>query len=160
MQQPGRLLSLFRDVGSRDSSSQSISGDLAVDEVLRTLSGSDLTRLLGYARDWNANARTSEVAQRVLFAILKLRTAEDVMKTFTDEAAEIALSKGDISNMNSSSSVKGGTALKELIDSFIPYTQRHLTRMDKLLQESYTVDYILGEMDDGLFDDEGDLDMN
>lgn len=160
MQQPGRLLSLFRDVGSRDSSSESLSGDPAVDEVLRTLSGSDLTRLLRYARDWNANARTSEVAQRVLFSVLKLRTAEDVMKTFTDEAAEIALSNGDISNMNSSASVKGGTALKELIDSFVPYTQRHLTRMDRLLQESYTVDYILGEMDDGMFDDEGDLDMN
>ncbi|KAJ4485756.1 U3 small nucleolar RNA-associated protein [Lentinula aciculospora] len=154
MQQPGRLLSLFRDVGSREPSPLTISGDPAVDEVLRTLLGSDLTRLLRYVREWNANAKTSEVAQRVLFAIFKLRTAEDIMKTFTDEAAELALVNGEF-NAN----LQSGNALKELIDSIVPYTERHLTRMDKLLQESYTVDYILGEMDDGMFDEDGDLSM-
>ncbi|KIK70630.1 hypothetical protein GYMLUDRAFT_149109 [Collybiopsis luxurians FD-317 M1] len=158
MQQPGRLLSLFREVGSRDSFSGSFSGDSAVDQVLRTLSGSDLTHLLRYARDWNANAKTSEIAQRVLFTILKLRTAEDVMKTFADEAVEMALANGSLPDLTVNR--KGGTALKELIDSFIPYTERHLSRIDKLLQESYTVDYILGEMDDGMFDENGDLDMN
>ncbi|KAJ3789252.1 U3 small nucleolar RNA-associated protein [Lentinula aff. detonsa] len=158
MQQPGRLLSLFRDVGSRELSSLSLSGDVAVDEVLKTLSGSDLTRLLRYARDWNANARTSEVAQRVLFAIFKLRTAENVTECFTDEAAELALVGGKVNDP--SANLRGGNALKELIDSLVPYTERHLARMDKLLQESYTVDYILGEMDDGLLDEDGDLDMN
>ncbi|KAE9409103.1 WD40 repeat-like protein [Gymnopus androsaceus JB14] len=159
MQQPGRLLSLFREVSSANPVSESLSGDPAVDEVLRTLSGSDLTRLLRYVQNWNANAKTSEVAQRVLFTILKLRSAEDVMKTFTDEAAELALANGGISQ-KSSVNLNGGTALKEMVESFIPYTERHLTRMDKLLQESYTVDYILGEMDDGMFDEDEDLDMN
>ncbi|KAJ3908939.1 U3 small nucleolar RNA-associated protein [Lentinula edodes] len=158
MQQPGRLLSLFRDIGSHDPESLSLSGDPAVDEVLRTLSGSDLTRLLRYTRDWNANAKTSEVAQRVLFAIFKLRTAEDVVKTFTDEVVELSLMSGELAD--SSANIKSGNALKELIDSLVPYTERHLTRMDKLLQESYTVDYILGEMDNGMFDDDGDLDMS
>lgn len=32
--------------------------------------------------------------------------------------------------------------------------QMHLSRMEKLLQESYVVDYILSEMDDGMFDGE------
>ncbi|KAJ3767152.1 U3 small nucleolar RNA-associated protein [Lentinula raphanica] len=158
MQQPGRLLSLFRDVGSREPSSLSLSGDPAVDEVLRTLSGSDLGRLMRYARDWNANAKTSEVAQKVLFAIFKLRTAEDVLKTFVDEATELAVLGGALNDPPANP--KGGNALKELIDSLVPYTERHLMRMDKLLQESYTVDYILGEMDDGLLDEDGDLDMS
>ncbi|KAF5388476.1 hypothetical protein D9757_004719 [Collybiopsis confluens] len=158
MQQPGRLLSLFREVASRDPSSTSLSGDSAVDEVLRTLSGSDFTRILRYARDWNANAKTSPVAQRLLFTMLKLRPAEEVIKAFSDEITEIALAKGSITDQPAE--LNGGTALKELIDSFIPYTERHLTRIDKLLQESYTVDYILGEMDEGMFDESGDFDMD
>jgi len=48
----------------------------------------------------------------------------------------------------------GGTGLKELVDALIPYTERHLSRMERLVQESYVVDYILGEMDDGIFDGE------
>lgn len=83
------------------------------------------------------------------------------MKTFTDEATELALANGGVSTQKPSSvNLNGGTALKEMVDSLIPYTERHLTRMDKLLQESYTVDYILGEMDDGMFDEDGDLDMS
>jgi U3 small nucleolar RNA-associated protein 13 len=34
----------------------------------------------------------------------------------------------------------------------IPYTERHLSRMDRLVQDSFVVDYILSEMDDGMFD--------
>jgi len=54
----------------------------------------------------------------------------------------------------------GGTPLKELVDGLIPYTERHLSRMERLVQESYVVDYILGEMDDGMFDGELEDDGN
>jgi len=33
----------------------------------------------------------------------------------------------------------------------MPYSQRHFTRIDKLVQDSYMLDYIVGEMDGGLF---------
>ncbi|KAK7058535.1 U3 small nucleolar RNA-associated protein 13 [Paramarasmius palmivorus] len=154
MAQPGRLLSLFRQVSSSDDAEESsVTGSSAVDEVLRTLSGSDLTRLLGYARDWNANAKTSAISQNVLYAIFKLRPADDVVKAFMDQVGEEALVSGVL---NGSMASKGSTALKEWIDSFIPYSERHLARLDKLLQDSYMVDYILSEMDDGVFDGEND----
>ncbi|KAE9409091.1 hypothetical protein BT96DRAFT_579321 [Gymnopus androsaceus JB14] len=44
MQQPGRLLSLFQEVGSGNP--ESVPGDPAVDEVLRTLPGSNLTHTI------------------------------------------------------------------------------------------------------------------
>ncbi|KAJ7293063.1 U3 small nucleolar RNA-associated protein [Mycena rebaudengoi] len=109
----------------------SITGSAAVDEVIRTLGGADLARLLRYVRDWNAVAKTSIVAQGVLFAVVKLRSAED----------------GEVAARGA-----GGTALKEMVDGLIPYTERHLARMERLVQESYMVDYVLGEMDDGMFD--------
>jgi len=155
MEQPGRLLTLFTNIrgaadsdDSDDHSPPSITGNSAVDEVIRTLAGSDLARLLRYVRDWNARAKTSSVAQGVLFAIVKLRSAEDVMQAFNDEAGEAVFSTGTIGK----GAGAGATPLKELIDALIPYTERHLSRMDRLLQESYVVDYILGEMDDGMFD--------
>ncbi|KAF5368320.1 hypothetical protein D9758_002172 [Tetrapyrgos nigripes] len=162
MEQPGRLLSLFKNVvtSSDFTASNSVLGDSAIDEVLRTIAGSDLTKLLKYVRDWNANAKTSFVAQSVLFAILKLRPADDVMKSFVDEVGMEAFENGNgFSASESISNVKGGTALKDVIDSLIPYTERHLSRMDRLLQESYMVDFILGEMDDGMFDGD-DMDVD
>jgi U3 small nucleolar RNA-associated protein 13 len=164
MEQPGRLLSLFTDIQCNSSltesedSSQSIStlsvtGHPSVDEVIRTLPGSDLARLLRYVRDWNAKAKTSGVAQGVLYAVMKLRSAEDVIRAFGDEAAESMIIDGSMGKT-------GGTPLKELVDALIPYTERHLSRMERLVQESYVVDYILGEMDDGMFDGELEDDGN
>ncbi|KAI0756479.1 WD40 repeat-like protein [Daedaleopsis nitida] len=169
MAQPGRLHSLFASLPSAaDPHTTSITGHPAVDEVLRTLSGADLARLLRYVRNWNANARTSAVAQRVLHAIVKLRPAEDLTRAFDDEAALTAISvtASALDGVNGTESApsegRGATALKEIVDALIPYTERHLTRMEKLLQDSYVVEHLLSEMDDGMFgelgDDEEDFD--
>ncbi|KAJ7675342.1 U3 small nucleolar RNA-associated protein [Mycena rosella] len=157
MGQPGRLLSLFKDIrasaAEAPTPSASITGHPSVDEVIRTLAGSDLAKLLRYVRDWNALAKTSIVAQGVLFAIVKLRSADDVMQAFGDEVHEAALVEGEFGGKGA-----GGTALKEMVDGLIPYTERHLARMERLVQESYMVDYVLGEMDDGMFDGDYDED--
>lgn len=152
MEQPGRLLSLFRNIQTKDVEDTSVTGRSSVDEVIRTLGGSELAKLLRYARDWNTNAKTSRVAQGVLYAVVKLKSADEVMKAFKDNLDETVAQGEPVDKMN-------GTALKELVDALIPYTERHLIRMNKLVQESYMVDYILGEMDDGMFDtDEMDVD--
>jgi U3 small nucleolar RNA-associated protein 13 len=90
---------------------------------------------------------------------MKLRSAGDVMQAFGGEAGFAALFAGSegLGNKGEKASGAGGTALKELVDALIPYTERHLLRMERLVQESYVVDFILGEMDDGMFDGEGIL---
>jgi U3 small nucleolar RNA-associated protein 13 len=107
-----------------------------------------------YVRDWNAKAKTCRVAQGVLYAVMKLRSAEDVMQAFGAETGEAMFASGE--SIGKSASGVGGMPLKELVDALIPYTERHLSRMERLVQESYVVDYILGEMDDGMFDGEED----
>lgn len=172
MSQPGRLHKLFAALTAASPAdlprAPSITGHPAVDEVLRTLPGTDLARLLRYVRDWNARAKTSVVAQRVLHAVVKLRAAEDIARAFDDEAAFAAATaapaddeEGDGFAKNGAAEAvplegRGTTSLKELIDALIPYTERHLTRMEKLLQDSYVVEHLLSEMDDGLFGELGD----
>ena len=153
MQQPGRLHTLFKNLQSTEdpgAAASSITGHPAVDEVIRTLPGVDLARLMRYVRDWNANAKTSTVAQRVLHAIVKLRVADDVMTAFADEGTLDAFEEG-AAPLPRKKENKGSGSLKEMMDALIPYTERHLARMDRLLQDSYVVDYLLGEMDDGMF---------
>ena len=73
MAQPGRLHSLFSSLpSSADANSDasaartpSITGHPAVDEVLRTLPGTDLARLLRFVRDWNAKAKTKIILKRI-----------------------------------------------------------------------------------------------
>lgn len=163
MEQPGRLLSLFRNLRSSaadDVSAPSapyITGHPSVDEVIRTLAGAELAKLLRYVRNWNTRAKTSAVAQGVLYAVVKLRSAEDVMRAFGDDAAAFADEFGAEDGVGADVAPSaGGTALKELIDGLIPYTERHLARMERLVQESYVVDHLLSEMDDGMFGDEED----
>ncbi|KAH9982630.1 quinon protein alcohol dehydrogenase-like superfamily [Lactifluus volemus] len=93
----------------------------------------DLVRLLRYVRDWNTRASSAPVAQRVLHAVVKLRPAEDIGHAF--ETADTSEER---------------SGLHELVEGLIPYTERHLVRMERLVQESYVLDYVLREMDDGL----------
>ena len=133
---PGRLLQLFRDL----KGDSGVTGSADVDRVLKELASADLVRLLLYVRDWNTRASSAAVAQRVLHAIMKLRSAGDIANAFENASA------GDEKN-----------GLHELVEGLIPYTERHLARMERLVQESYVVDYVLREMDDGLVDDDNEV---
>jgi U3 small nucleolar RNA-associated protein 13 len=161
MQQPGRLLNLFKTIAASEvaKSGLSLTGNAAVDEVIRTLPGPELVKLLRYVKEWNANAKTSPVAQVVLYAIMKLRDAGMVMKAFGEEVLDAQLSRGFVPGVKGEQQ-SGSTALKELVEALIPYTERHLARMNRLLQESYMVDYILSEMDDGMVQLEDDESMD
>lgn len=161
MQQPGRLLSLFKTVRAVSTAGNeetvftpppSVTGNASVDQVIRTLSSQDLGVLLKFVRDWNTNAKTSGVAQTVLYAIMKLRSAEDILGAYDNSAQPVSLEESFDAPSGSASMSKEGTSLKDLVESMIPYTERHLNRMDRLIQESFVVDYILSEMDDGLLD--------
>lgn len=126
-------------------------------------------KLLTFVRDWNTTARTSPVAQRVLHAVLKYRSVEDILKAFEkpsgpafiddnekdEDEDEVNQGEENPAWMKKSSQTPK-IDLKELIDGLLPYTERHLARADKLVQDSFVVDYILGEMDMGLV---GGVDM-
>ncbi len=165
MSQPGRLLSLFATVIEAKVPG-TLTGSLEVDQVIKTLPGLDLVRLLKHIRDWNARAKTSIVAQTILHAILRLRSADDIMKAF-DSVTKISKpseedmdldkddnEEGERDNRPKKRNQPAPITLPELLDGLIPYSERHFNRVDKLVQESYMLDYALGEMDGGVFGNE------
>ncbi|KAG5459012.1 MAG: quinon protein alcohol dehydrogenase-like superfamily [Olpidium bornovanus] len=120
LEQPGQLLTLFSAVmANRPDGDTSVTGSLAVDAVLASMSVAEAGKLLGYVRDWNTNAKVAFTAQTVLQAILSHFDPRRL-----EEAKDI----------------------KELLAGIAPYTERHLVRADALLQQSFIVDFTLKEM--------------
>lgn len=177
MAQPGRLLNLFNRVyesrprpragvqvsEEEKADAQSITGSAAVDEILRTLSAKDLVRLLKFVRDWNTKAKTSGVAQRILETVVRGKSPNELMHTFEVATAKQPVVADDdeetamqIDETEKPKRPRATTAdlisLQDLLDGLLPYTERHMTRIERTLVDSYMVDYILGEMDGGLFD--------
>jgi len=104
------------------------------------MAAEDLITLIKFVRDWNSNAKTSEIAQEILHAIVKLRSAEGITEIFRPQAT--------LTGVEQPTDVTAW--LKEIVDGLIPYTERHLARMERLIQESYVVDFLLEEMDQGM----------
>jgi len=123
LNQPYRLLTLFNEVlsNARPGDYSSITGLLEVDEIIGNLSDAELTKLLLRVRDWSTNTQTSHVAQRILHVVLKRCSPE---------------------RLTSLPEIKG------IVEALVPYSDRYLKQLDKLMQESFVVDYILREMDE------------
>ncbi|KAH8120064.1 WD40 repeat-like protein [Phellopilus nigrolimitatus] len=156
MDQPGRLLSLFKTIISDPNVDAEDSGGASqpvIYAVLRRLSPVELATLLRHTRDWNANARTSTVAQTLLNVLFKLRTVEDIADAFEANEAFLPIK-------NSTAALGGQLSLNELVQTLIPYTERHLARLDRLVQDSYILDYVLGEMDGGLIADDDGMEVD
>lgn len=126
---PGRLLSLFTSVVLTNKPDQgSLCGLKAVDEVLATLSDEQIFLLLLRLRDWNTNARTAPVAQRILWTLVRSYPASK------------------FSNL-SVKGARGQKSLKEVLNALKVYTERHYKRTEELVDESYLVEYTLQEME-------------
>jgi U3 small nucleolar RNA-associated protein 13 len=146
---PGRLLSLFTAAvdtsdnqfltdSEKTDRANSLTGDPSIDEVLQTLDPDNLRILLLRLRDWNTNARTSRIAQRILFALFRSYPAS----TF------IELATASMANRRSDGRTAAG--MKDILQALASYTERHYRRIEELSDESYLVEWVLGEMDGGV----------
>lgn len=157
LDQPGRLLTLFKEVLFLDTSPETLAAqglkptESYVDAILQNLPPEELVNLLRHVRDWNANGKTYIVAQGILHALLRLRRVDDLSEAFL--AAKTIDTIGD-------SKAKKALSFSELVKALIPYTERHLARLDRLVQDSYVLDYVLGEMDGGLITDGDVMDID
>ncbi|KAI1342011.1 WD40-repeat-containing domain protein [Xylariaceae sp. FL0016] len=126
---PRKLQGLFEKVvNSKTPDEGSMTGLKAVDDVLATLSDEQLFILLLRLRDWNTNARTAPMAQRILWTVAKSYPASRLSNLAVKGA-------------------KGQRSLKEVLNALKVYTERHYKRMEELVDESYLVEYTLREMD-------------
>ncbi|KAI2623463.1 WD40-repeat-containing domain protein [Xylaria nigripes] len=126
---PRKLQGLLEKViNSKTSEAGSLSGLKAVDDVLSSLSDEQLFLLLLRLRDWNTNARTAPMAQRILWTVVKSYPVDR------------------LSGLSVRGS-KGQQSIKEVLNALKVYTERHYKRMEELVDESYLVEYTLREMD-------------
>ncbi|KAH9901892.1 WD40-repeat-containing domain protein, partial [Xylariomycetidae sp. FL2044] len=126
---PRKLQNLFEKVvSSKTPDAGSLSGLKAVDEVLTSLSDDQLFLLLLRLRDWNTNARTAPMAQRILWTLVKSYPASH-FSSLTVKGA------------------RGQKSVREVLNALKVYTERHYKRMEELVDESYLVEYTLQEMD-------------
>ncbi|MES1910249.1 MAG: hypothetical protein MHM6MM_002878 [Cercozoa sp. M6MM] len=94
--------------------------DTAVAEALTTLTLPQLSRLLHFAREWNTSARTYLPAQIVMRVVLQ-RVPLTTLRRVAD--------------------------VEDLLEAFEAYNDRHLRRCDRLLEQSYFVDYCCDVLD-------------
>lgn len=136
---PGRLLALLKSVVEGPREADSIIGVKDVDTVLGELSDDQLFRLLCRVRDWNTNARTAAVAQRVLAVVFKSYSAQ-----------KLAALRG----RKTGGTAEQGASMLNLIDALRAYTERHYKRVEELGDESWALEYTLGSMGEvGMIDE-------
>ncbi|CAK9782155.1 WD40 repeat-like protein [Cutaneotrichosporon oleaginosum] len=169
MGHPGRLLNLFRTVllaakpfayAEEDEDQEEERGRVAeIDAVIASLGPLDLVRLLKCVRDWNANAKTSAVAQAVLNAVVRLKSPDEIMAAFEKVARKPEVEEEEDEDEDAEEKAKKTAkkavaptiSMRELLDGLLPYSERHMARVDRLVQESYMLDYTISEMDGGMF---------
>lgn len=149
MENSARLLSLFRRIADarptslgQSADADSITGLVAVDEVIRDLRHNEVVMLLRYVREWNALARTADIAQSVLHAIFRYHNCEDLL-TEVDHAA-----LGGVPDRTQQGGATARDDIASLLEALVPFTERHLLRVQKTAQEASMVRYLLAHMAD------------
>ncbi len=163
---PRRLLELFTAVVDGDKEADSVIGKHDVDEILRSgLGDSQLWTLIKRVRDWNANARTFHVAQRILHALLMLVPKERLLRIqdprrrrqqrsiADDELADgmQALTVADESGGGKKES------MKDVLDGLRAYTQKRVERHQRTAEERWVLVWALEQMSSVAADGEGDV---
>lgn len=153
---PGRLLSLFQaaideaddpeNQTQKEEKESSLTGNPSIDTVLQSLDAENLHTLLLRIRDWNTNARTARVAQRILYALVRSYPASTFVELASHRPRHHA--KG-----------KNAAPMKDILQALSAYTDRHYRRIEELADESYLLEWVLREMDGGVglggFDETG-----
>lgn len=152
---PARLLSLFTaaidevdgrksEKDANDDTDSTLTGNSSVDQVLQSLDQDNLYLLLLRLRDWNTNARTAKVAQRILYTLVR-SYPESTFIELANRPPPAAATQGKRSRKD-----VGGLSLKEIFNALSSYTDRHYRRVEELVDESYLVEWILDEMEGGM----------
>ncbi|KAK3718300.1 U3 small nucleolar RNA-associated protein 13 [Vermiconidia calcicola] len=145
---PKRLLDLFSAVvdGPRDPGS--FTGKQDVDDVLASLSDSQVWNLLRRLRDWNANARTHNVAQHILHAILRLHPKERILNLRKRRRnVDVELTDA-MAELSTNDRAKSKESVKDVVDALKAYTERHYARLEKTAEERFVLLWALQQMDD------------
>ncbi|KAJ6360440.1 hypothetical protein OIU77_004455 [Salix suchowensis] len=94
-------------------------GSSQIEKALHVLGKEEIHQLFQYVREWNTKPKLCHVAQYVLFGVFKILPPKEILE------------------------IKG---IGELLEGLIPYSQRHLSRIDRLVRSTFLLDYTLNGM--------------
>lgn len=164
MGHPKRLLDLFAAVVNGEREVGSWTGKKEVDEVIASLSDGQLWSLLQRVRDWNAVGRTSGVAQRVLYAVLRLVPKERLLnlrkrRKSTQLGSTVDEGLADaMADLTTEEDGKGRSkeSVKDVLDGLKAYTERHYARLERTAEERFVLLWAVQQMSDvGMGGEEG-----
>jgi U3 small nucleolar RNA-associated protein 13 len=118
MNKPRQVLKVFSTIIENHLSS-GLDPMVVMQKHVNTWSTKRVHQILQYCRDWNTRSRNCHVSMLIIQAVLK-----------TKSASELACIEG----------------LPELFSGIAPYAERHLERIDKLLTDSFLIDFCLQSM--------------
>jgi len=127
LKQPRQLLYIFEQVIAQSDpadlvpfENSSVSGKKSLlHNIVLSLDVDEISQCLLWIRDWNTNNKTYEIAQQVLCYIFFCYNIASLVEV---------------------------PHIKQALQGLLPYTQRHIARVDNFIQQSYIVDYTLAEM--------------
>ncbi|XP_058084922.1 protein TORMOZ EMBRYO DEFECTIVE [Magnolia sinica] len=90
-----------------------------IEKALHVLGKEEIHLLFEYVREWNTKPKLAHVAQFVLFQVFNILPPTEIIE------------------------IKG---ISELLEGLIPYSQRHFSRIDRLLRSTFLLDYTLTGM--------------
>ncbi|MCO5557503.1 hypothetical protein L7F22_011068 [Adiantum nelumboides] len=93
--------------------------DMQIQNVLKKMDKEHLRLLLSYIREWNTKPKFCHVAQHALSEIFYVFPPKELLEV---------------------------SGLCELIEGLLPYTERHFSRLDRLLRSTFLLDYTLASM--------------
>lgn len=117
---PMRLYNVVKSSINLNEDSASVIGSFSLESTIEQLSPDQILRLFKKIRDWNINGKFFEISQKLIVVLLN--------KFDVNQLIEIP-------------------GLMKIIDSIIPYSERHYNRIDELIEQSYILDYTVNEMD-------------
>jgi U3 small nucleolar RNA-associated protein 13 len=115
-----RLYNVLKSAIELNEDEDSAIGSKQLEETIAELSADQISKLFKKLRDWNTNFKNFEISQKVLSVIL-FRFSEQALNEIP--------------------------GLMKVIESIIPYNERHFSRIDDLIEQSYILDYAVEEMD-------------
>lgn len=119
LNQSMKLYNVIKAAIGLNKDGESVIGSFELENTIGELTEDQLLLLFKKVRDWNVNFKLFEISQKVLLVILSKFDVERLINT---------------------------PRLMAIVEAVIPYNERHFSRIDDLVQESYTLDYVVEEM--------------
>lgn len=114
-----RLYNVVKSCIETNEDQDSTIGSFKLEEAIGLLNDEQLIRLFKKIRDWNVNFKFFEISQKLLNVVLN--------KFGADKLTEIP-------------------GLTKITDSIVSYNERHYSRLDDMVEQTYVLDYTIEQM--------------